>query len=595
MSKKEITWDLTAMFSSPNDPAIEKKIREIQKKTESFVEKYQGNINKKNFGVKEIKELLDELARIQKELETVESFGSLSFAADMTVPENQKLYNRVEEAGSELDKKLTFVDLELGKRVYKKKELVADHALGEYKHYLEILLRRVPHLLSEQEEQLVIEKDQHGVEAWSQLQSQWLNTRTFEVEVEGKRKKLSYGEANSLLDHPDRKTRESAYRSIYTGLGEDKLLYASALRGIVADWMKVVKRRKYERPVGQALIANDISYETLENLMNTVEQNTALYQRYLTIKAKLMDLEKLACWDIVAPLPNASKENISYKKAKKLVIEAYEDFDEKYASAVKEMFAKNHIDASIRMGKRNGAFCSPWYEGTTSLVLLSYGESIGDLYTLAHELGHATHNYYAQRAQPYLTVHSGMIMAETASIFGELLMTENLLKKAKTKEKKQAVLTHVLDGAGMAIFQVSARFWFEKSMYEALEKGEFLDGETQAKYWVKRRDKVYGDSVEWFDAMKWEYAMKPHYYMPNFRYYNFPYVGAQLLVWSLYQIYKKEGKEFVPTLKKILSAGGSKSPEELVSLAGFDLTEPEFWQLGMRQYKEFVDLLEETL
>jgi oligoendopeptidase F len=594
MSKKEIAWDLTEMFSSPEDPAVEKKIKEIQKKAEKFVEKYERKINADEFGALEIKGLLKELEEILEEMDRVSTFGYLSFSANMTVPENQRVYNKTKEVEAELEKTLAFVALELGKRVYREKEIVRDPVLNEYRHHLEKLLRKVPHQLSEREEQIIIEKDQHGIHAWTQLQSEWLNTRQFEVEVEGKKKVLSYGEANSLLDHPHRKTRESAYRSIYTGLGNDALVYGSALRSVVADWMTVVHRRKFERPVDQALIVNDIEYGTLENLMKTVERNIEIYQRYLGIKAKLMEMKKLACWDVVAPLPNAPTEKISYEKAKELVIEAYEGFDREYASAVKEMIAKGHIDASIRMGKRNGAFCSSWYGGKTSYILQSYGEMLGDVYTLAHELGHATHNYYAQRSQSYLTVHGGMMLAETASIFGELLLTELLLKKAE-KEEKQAVLAHVLDGAGMAIFQVSARFWFERSLYEAVEKGEYLDGETQAQYWVQGRDKVYGDAIEWFDEMKWEYAMKPHYYLPNFRYYNFPYVGAQLLVWALYRLYKKEGKKFVPKLKEILSAGGSKPPEELVALAGFDLTEPDFWQLGMDQYREFTTQLEETL
>jgi len=595
MNEKEMIWDLTDMFSSPKDPAIDRKIEEIREKTKKFVEKYQGKINTDRFGAEEIKELLEELEEIAVEFDRVETFGYLSFSANMTIPENQQIYNKVKEVEAEISQKLTFVDLELGKKVYENKELIDDPILKEYKHYLEKLMRKVPHQLSEKEEQIIIEKDQNGIEAWSELQSQWLNTRKFEVEVEGVKKILSYGEANSLLNHPDRKTRESAYRAIYTGLGRDEIVYATALRSIVADWMKMVKRRKYKRPVDAALIANDIEYKTLENLMKTVEKNVGLYQRYLRIKAKLMGLEKLACWDIIAPLPNAPKEKISYQKSKELIIEAYESFDEEYASAVKEMFEKNHIDAEIRLGKRNGAFCSSWYGGKTSYILQSYGETLADVYILAHELGHTTHNYYAQRAQRYLNAHSGMIIAETASIFGELLMTELLLKKAKTKEEKQAILAHVLDEAGMAIFQVSARFWFETYMYEAIERGEYLDGETQTKYWTSGRDKVYGDAIEWFDEMRWEYAIKPHYYMPNFRYYNFPYVAAQLLVWGLYQIYKKKGKEFVPTLKAILSAGGSKSPEELVALAGFDLSKEEFWQLGMKQYEDFVSQLEELI
>ena len=147
----------------------------------------------------------------------------------------------------------------------------------------------------------------------------------------------------------------------------------------------------------------------------------------------------------------------------------------------------------------------------------------------------------------------------------------------------------------MAAFQVSARVFFEQSMYDAIEKGEFLDGETVAKLWTAARDKIYGDSVDWLGVMKWEWTMKSHYYMPNYRFYNYPYVFAQLFVFSLYSVYKEQGKDFVPKLKKLLAAGSSKFPRELGFELGLDITSETFWEKGMKQAEEFIDMLEETL
>jgi len=186
-------------------------------------------------------------------------------------------------------------------------------------------------------------------------------------------------------------------------------------------------------------------------------------------------------------------------------------------------------------------------------------------------------------------------IAETGSIFGELLLTEQLLSKAKTKEEKQAILATVLDEFGMAAFQVSARVFFEQSMYDTIKQGGFLDGETVAKLWVAARDKIYGDFVDWLGVMKWEWTMKLHYYMANYRFYNYPYVYAQLFVFALYRLYKEQGKSFVPKLKKLLAAGSSRSPRELAAEVGFDITEEKFWEKGMKQAEEFIDMLEETL
>jgi len=171
-------------------------------------------------------------------------------------------------------------------------------------------------------------------------------------------------------------------------------------------------------------------------------------------------------------------------------------------------------------------------------------------------------------------------------------LTERLLNKTEKKEEKQAILANVLDEFGMSAFQVSARVFFEQSMYDAIVHGKFLDGETIAKLWIAARDKIYGDSVVWLDVMKWEWTMKTHYYLANYRFYNYPYVYAQLFVFALYKLYKDQGKVFVPKLKKMLSAGSSKSPRNLASELGFDITNEAFWQKGMEQVKEFIDILE---
>ncbi|MHA1302949.1 MAG: M3 family oligoendopeptidase [Candidatus Heimdallarchaeaceae archaeon] len=593
-SEKEITWDLTGMFSSLSDPAIEERVNWLRQKAEEIEKEYKGKINTTMFTAEKILELLKKLEQLSEEMGEYARFASLSFAANMTLPETQKIFNDMREVLSDIEKKLTFVELELGKLLLKNESLIKEPELKEYKHYLEKVRRGAPHKLSEAEEKIVIEKDKYGVSAWSQLQSQWLNTRYFEVEVLGEKKVLSYGEANGLLTHPDRATRESAYRAIYSGLGKDEIVFSTALRNICADWLQTSKIRNYDSPMHQSLIANDVDQEIIDNLMKAIENNVDLYRRYLRLKAKIMGFPILKNWDVVAPISTKEK-TYSWEEAKKLVIRAYSAFDEEYATATKEMFEKNHIDASPRYGKRNGAFCAGWFKGKGSFILQTFTNSLSNIYTLAHELGHATHNYYTFKNQSILNTRAPMVTAETASIFGELLMTDMLLKETEDKELKKGIIARVLDGAGMAIFQVSARVFFERALYDAIERGEYLDGETIAKYWVEGRDKIYGDAMEWFDDMKWEWAMKPHYFMANFRFYNYPYVFAQLFVYSLYQKYLEEGRDFIPKFKQILSAGGSKSPKEIGELMGVDITKPDFWELGMKQYERFIDELEKLV
>jgi len=270
-------------------------------------------------------------------------------------------------------------------------------------------------------------------------------------------------------------------------------------------------------------------------------------------------------------------------------------FDKEVGGWVNEMYEKRHIDGKVRKGKTSGAFSASWQAGKSAYILQSFNGKMENVYTQAHELGHAVHAYLGSRAQKPSNFEEGSCIAETGSVFGELLLTERLLSEAKTKEEKQAILANILDEFGMAAFQVSARVFFEQSMYDAVERGEFLDGETVAKLWTEARDKIYGDSVDWLNVMKWEWTMKLHYYLANYRFYNYPYVYAQLFVFALYKLYKEQGESFVPKLKRLLAARGSKSPRELAAELGFGITEETFWQKGMKQAEEFVSALEETL
>ncbi|MEM2147758.1 MAG: M3 family metallopeptidase [Candidatus Bathyarchaeia archaeon] len=590
MAQDEIAWDLSEVFPSVTDASVQKAMEEITRLAEKFVNEHRGKI--RDFTANDLAVCLQNYEVFLAKLRDVTLFAELSFAANMTLPETQALRDKTMRLEAKLGKMMAFFDLEVGELVYKKPELVNNPVLSNYKHFLERLQRKVPHQLSETEERLIIEKDQFGVNAWEEIQAKWLNTRMFEVVIKGEKKKLPFGAAYGLFTHPDRATRESAYKSVFSLVGKDGEIFASAFRNICSDWLSVCEWRKYSSPIEASLIENDVDHQTISNLFKAVEENVGIYKHYLKLKAKLMKLPKLSCHDILAPLPDAPDIKFSFDEAKDLVIRAYNSFDEEYAFAVKDMFVRRHIDATPRYGKQHGAFCAGWYNGKSAYVLQSFNGRLNDLYTLAHELGHATHDYYCQRNQTILNVRIPMVVAETASIFGELLLTDLLLKEAKTDMEKKVILCRILDGAGRVIFSVTARAWFEQSIYEAIKRGEYLSHETICKYWVAARDKTYGDTVEWFNEMLSEWTITPHYYMANFRFYNYPYVYAQLFVYALYQKYVEQGKAFIPKMKQILSAGSSLTPVEIGKIAGFDVTIKDFWQIGIKQYESFLTELE---
>jgi len=584
-----MVWDLSQLVESEEPEFLIKKLEYMISDAEVFRNRYYGNIQ--DFNAKELLELLEYQDWFYLKFEGVTLYCQLLYSADSTNRFAKRLNNIVNNTSVKVKESLAFLENDIGKLISKNPTLVSDPMLSEYKHYLERINRRQPHMLSEKLERLTIIKDRNGIRAWQMLQGDWLSTRTFNIEIDGEVKTLPYGEIIGLYEDSNRDLRKQANQVVYENLGNDEIIWASAIRAICGDHLRMCKLRKYPEPITQSLIANDVDWQAINSLMNTIENNVALYQRYMRLKAKLMGITKLTNYDIAAPL--LIEEKYSWRQSREEVTQAYTDFDGEVGDWVDEMYEARHIDGEVRKGKRSGAFCSRWLAGKSAYVLQSFNEKIGDVYTQAHELGHAIHAYLGSRAQKPSNNQIGSCIAECGSIFGELLLTEHLLKKVKTKKEKQVVLVNLLDEFGTAVFQVSARFFFEQSMYDSIERGEFLDGETIANLWTSARDKIYYDTVDWLEVMKWEWTMKVHYYIANYRFYNYPYVFAYLFVFALYRAYKKEGKTFVPKMKKFLASGSSKSPYELGLELGLDINDERFWEKGMKQAEEFIDLLEE--
>jgi len=590
---QQVKWDLRELFHSVNDPKINQTISEVIVLANEFEMTYRGKIV--NLNADGLLQCIKSMESFQAKFGDITLFSSLSFSANMTIPLIQALHDKVNKLKASIRKQLAFYQLEIGILLNHNPQIIWEPVLHNYRHMLELVYRNVKHQLSEVEEQLIIEKDQFGVDAWKELQGKWLNTRMFDVTVLGEKKTLSYGEANGLLSHFDRTTRESANKSIYRLLGKDGEIFASALRNICNDWVNISKRRNYNSPMESSLISNDIEQEIIDNLLRTIEENAGIYRRYLKLKANLMDLPVLGNHDVVAPLPELPGLNFTFQKAQDMIIQAYNRFDTEYTTAVKEMFTKQRIDAEPRFGKRNGAFCASYYNGKSAYILNSFNGTLSDVFTLAHELGHATHDWYASRSQTLLNNDIPSIVAEIASIFGELLLTDLLLEEAKSDSERKALLCLVLDEAGMTTFQVTARVLFEQALYASIQNGEFLDYKTICNHWTVARNRIYGNAVTWFPEMEAEWTMKPHYYMANYRFYNYPYVYAQMFVYSIYGKYLQEGKAFVPKMKKALSAGSSLSPIEIGNIFDLNIAEPNFWNNGIKVFEHFIDNLQKMI
>ena len=589
----EMQWDLSQLVESTDPAYIVDRLEKMVADAGALNERYKGKIE--GLDAAGLFKLLESRDEFSLKYEGAAMFCNLRYSANSTDPVAQQLNDAMRRAGVRAGQKLAFMDLELGKLLAARPELVQAPELEEFRHLLERIVRRVPHQLSEVGEQLVMTKDQNGIDAWSQLQGDWLSTRSFRITVDGEEKELPYGQVIGLYEDPRRDVRKEANRVVYDILGKDDIVWSTALRSVCADHIQMCEWRKYPSVMTQSLMANDVEEGAVHALMRTMEKNVDVYRRYLAIKAKLMSLPKLGNWDIIAPLPNDPGKKYSWEDARKNVVDAYTAFDPEFGKYAKDMHETRHIDAEVRKGKVSGAFCATWFDGRSAYVLQSFNGLVGDVYTQAHELGHAIHAYLGSRAQRPSNYEIGSCIAECGSTFGELLLTEHLLSNTSAKEEKQAVLCKVLDEFGMAAFQVSARYFFEHSMYDAIKGGRFLDGETISSLWTAARDKIYGDAVEWLPEMKWEWTMKLHYYIPSYRFYNYPYVFAQLFVFAMYRLYLEQGEAFVPKVKALLSAGSSRSPGDLARELGFDISSEGFWQKGIQQAEDFITQLENTM
>lgn len=593
-SKQDISWDLSCFFKDIEDPKIQETLRTVNFEVERFIKDYKGHIDNEGMNSKKLLNLIKRLENITLNAYAPLSYAQLLSSSDMTNKKAIELTNTTINAYNEIEKKLAFTELEMGKLLTsRKEEFLNAEELEIYKHYLERIIEKYPHRLSEIEEMLILDKDQFGKKAWSKLQGEWLSKKLFPVTIKGEKQLLSWSEIQGLYFSPDQEIRKSVMTDVMQILGKEEEIFAASLRNIIGDHVVTSKLRKYENPMSQSCQQNDVTQEIINNLVETVIDNVDFFQEFLLYKAKVFGTEKLQGYDMFAPHPKKDKSKITWEEAKKLAYDSYNAFDEEFGSFVKEMFDKNRIDASPRAGKIGGAFCATEYFCNCNFILQSFNGTLDDVETLAHELGHAVNGYLLLKEQPFYNSEISMSVAETASEFGRFLLIEKLRNEVKDVQKRKMILYDHLDGLTHVVFEVGSRIIFERNLYDAFAKGIYLDGERISKLFNEARYQFFGkNSMEFMKEQDWDWIWKPHYYMYSFRYYNYPYVFAELFVLSIFQKYKIEGKSFIPKFKNFLAAGSSKSPYQLAKeILDVDLSKKEFWELGIKEMKSVFEEL----
>ena len=583
-------WDLSPLVESEDPEIVKKALDDSLKLFEKIEKNYKGRI--KDLTPVAIFEFYRELDTANVALDQVVSYAYLRQCEDATNITATELFDYAMKVDSKGKSKLAFYQLEIAKALMDRPEIITDPSVKEYRHALEKAQALGKYLLSERDEQLIIDKDLYGVDSWSVLHEKLRGTRQCNVIIKGEQKQMAFLELITIIEgNPDRETRRTAAEALYKGISNDRLAYSTALKCVFGDHFNQVRLRKQPSVLTQSLLDNDIDQTAHDALIASMKKNTHLIRRYFKLRAKAMGLSKLAGYDIAAPIVE-SQSNIPWSKAKKMVIDSYTEFDKEAGEWVASLFEQKRIDASIRPGKTGFGFCVSLSLPRTSWVMINYNGALRGITTLAHEVGHALHGYYASEKHKWANFSSGCCLAETVSIFGEMLLVDKLMRESDDDDTKLAALDKLLDSVRLMVFDMLNRYLFELSVFTAMESNKAINAEKLDSLWTAARTEVYGDTVEWLPGMEQRWAVPVHHFMPRFRFYNYSYSFAQLLVFVLYGLYKEQGASFIPKMKRILSAGGSQSPKAILAEVGLDLNDPKFWEIGFEQAQSYLDEFE---
>ena len=591
-------WDLSALLPAdpesngsdmvtPSAAAIEERLAQVEENVAAFEtlrDKLSPQIEPEALvsAVQQYEEITSQLYRLG-------AYGSLWFSSDTQSADALTYSNRMQQTLTEIQNRMLFFSLWW-------KDLQDEHAEAllpdadaypDYRHFLQEMRLFKPYMLEETSERIINVKDANGIKAVITIYTMLTNRLEFELEVDGELKKMTRGEVMAYVYSPDPDMRAAAYQSIYKVYKDEAAILAQIYINRVRDWHNEnVTLRNFDSPIAVRNLTNDVPVEAVDALLEVARRNAPIFQRYFALKAKWLGMEKLRRYDIYAPLAGSSRE-VAYEDAVELVLDTFKHFDLDFAGKAQRVFDDNHIDSEVRKGKRAGAFCATVLPSITPYVLVNYTNKVRDVATIAHELGHAVHSMMAEE-HSILTQHSSLPLAETASVFAEMVMNEQLLAAEKDPLVRREILAASVDDIYATVMRQAYFVMFERSAHQAIQ--ENVSPKELDRLYLENLQEQFGDSVEVSDEFQYEWISIPHIYHTPF--YCYAYSFGQLLVLSLYRRYQQEGDAFKPGYLKLLAYGGSARPQEILEGAGIDMTDPAFWQAGFDVIRDMIDELE---
>ena len=581
-----VVWDLSDLFAAYDDPRIRTTVKSVQERAEGFAQRYRGTIHIPGGpGASHLLEALQVLEGIEDAMSRVATFANLLYASDSLRPEHQDLQQRVEQWLTAIRNSLVFFDLEwLDLEEPAVARLIADPLLAGYRHYLVHGQRYRPHKLSEPEERIVNEKDNTGRRAFGRLFTELISSLGFPIEIEGTVQELTMSEVLSMLHRPDRGLRARAVETLYEVLARNELVLTLTYDTLIQDHLTMDRLRHFPDPMAERHLSNEIDQQAVEQMMEVSEANYEIAQDYFRLKAKLLGLDRLALYDQYAPV-DGEIPACTFDEARTAILEAFETFSPRFSEIAQDFFAQRWIDAEIRKGKRGGAFCASPSPAVHPYILCNYTDTLRDVMTVAHELGHGLHGVLASKQTPF-NYDPPLITCETASVFAEFLVFDLMLAKSRDPRVRMALLCGKIEDACATVFRQNVLTRFEQAVFAARVRAR-LTPEVLAEAWLTGNARYYGDAVEMVPGYRLGWSYIPHFIHTPF--YCYSYVFGQLLVLSLYRMYKEEGSSFIPRYLEFLEAGDSDAPEVLLKPLGVDFRERRFWQRGFDEIRDLVE------
>ncbi|MBA3283622.1 MAG: M3 family oligoendopeptidase [Nitrosopumilus sp.] len=575
------TWDLSELVKNPKDNDFSAYLYSIDEKVKQFESK--RHLLKPDILTKRFLELIKDSEHISEKLSIVLGYAHLKYAEDTSSNEAGALLTKMNIYATEISNKLLFFDLWFKKEIDDNNaNRLIEQVPKTYQEHLRHERSLSKFTLKESEEKIINILDNTGISALLKIYDRMTNGFEFQyIEIKGKKKiKKTFTNKEklvSLVRSSQPSERVAAYKSLWSTYKKNSGVLGEIYINRVLNWHdEYITLRKFPSPISVRNLYNNIDDKTIETLLKVCRSNAIIFQNYFKEKSKMLKMKKLERYHLYAPLKSQKQQKIDYDKAMKMVLDAYEDFDPKFKQVVQGLIEKKHIDSELRDSKQGGAFCSTITPKIDPFVLLNFDGTIRDISTMAHEFGHAIHSVLASD-KPISVQHAPLPLAETASVFGEMLLNDKIFNSVAAREKK-ILLAEQIDDFYATIMRQTYFTIFEVSAHDSISKNNATTIDELADLYLGNLKEQFGDSVKITDDFKYEWLYIPHIYHSPF--YCYAYSFGNLLVMSLYQQYKNEGKDFIPKYTRILSSGGTKKPEDLLMDEGIDITKESFWQKG---------------